>query len=138
MQINNTQMRHYTSVQSVQACHMTRGDYNTYRGWTMPEGENGSDPGYLVKPASGPTSDDQDYVTWMPANIFERGHQQSESMGFGAAIEDLKMGDRQRLKEAYDQVFRLHHDLGLARMQLRISMGITFLVGGLSVLLSLY
>lgn len=28
---------------------MTRGDYNNYRGWTIPKDEDPKDEGYLVK-----------------------------------------------------------------------------------------
>jgi hypothetical protein len=58
-------MEKYVGVEFVQAEPMTRGDYNIYRGWTIPEDENPSDEGYLVERKSG-------HVNWIPKDIFEK------------------------------------------------------------------
>ncbi|MBL4700534.1 MAG: hypothetical protein JKX85_04675 [Phycisphaeraceae bacterium] len=42
-------MQTYIGVKIVSAKPMTRGDYNTYRGWTIPRDENPLDDGYLVE-----------------------------------------------------------------------------------------
>jgi len=44
---------------------MTRGDYNEYRGWTIPEDENPQDDGYLVKYPEG-------YESWCPKDVFDK------------------------------------------------------------------
>ena len=43
---------------------MTRGDYNTYRGWQIPTDENPADEGYHVKHADG-------HESWSPKKDFE-------------------------------------------------------------------
>ena len=43
---------------------MTRGDYNTYRGWQIPTDENPADEGYHVKHADG-------HESWSPKEDFE-------------------------------------------------------------------
>lgn len=42
---------------------MTRGKYNEYRGWTMPEDEDPADDGFLVVYSDG-------YETWSPKKQF--------------------------------------------------------------------
>ena len=42
-------LKKYVGVKLIEAKPMTRGDYNKYRGWVIPEDENPNDEGYLVK-----------------------------------------------------------------------------------------
>ena len=42
-------MKQYVGVKLIEAKPVTRGDYNKYRGWTIPKDENPNDEGYLVK-----------------------------------------------------------------------------------------
>ena len=53
----------------VSAMPMSRGVYNSVRGWEIPE--NPSDDGYLVVYNIG--SDDE-YVSWSPKHIFDDGY----------------------------------------------------------------
>lgn len=57
-------MKKYVGTKVIEASPMTRGDYNNYRGWQIPEDENSEDAGYLVKYSD-------DYVSWSPAYAFE-------------------------------------------------------------------
>lgn len=57
-------MQKYIRCHMVEAKPMTRGDYNTYRGWTIPADENPADGGYLVQYPDG-------YVSWCPKAQFE-------------------------------------------------------------------
>lgn len=57
----------YIGVKQVEAKPMTRGDYNDYRGWTVPADENPNDEGYMVKYAD-------DYVSWSPKETFEKSY----------------------------------------------------------------
>lgn len=41
-------MKTYIGIKSVEAVPMTRGEYNEYRRWNIPAGENPNDAGYLV------------------------------------------------------------------------------------------
>ena len=45
---------------------MTRGNYNEFRGWIIPENENPLDEGFLLK------DPDSNYITWIPKDIFEK------------------------------------------------------------------
>lgn len=60
-------MQKYIGVKQVEAKKMTRGDYNDYRGWTVPADENPNDEGYMVKYAD-------DYVSWSPKETFEKSY----------------------------------------------------------------
>lgn len=46
-------MKTYIGVKKIEAEPMTRGDYNTYRGWQIHTDENPDDEGYHVKHADG-------------------------------------------------------------------------------------
>lgn len=65
----------YTGTKTLLAWPMTRGEYNAYRGWTVPQDENPEDPGYLVEYTDNPTTpnhpDHANYISWFPASIFE-------------------------------------------------------------------
>lgn len=59
---------------------MTRGAYNTLRGWTLPADENGADAGYLVEYADEQRPNCEGfvgYVSWSPADVFERAYKQA-------------------------------------------------------------
>ena len=57
---------------------MTRGEYNEYRGWATPEGEDPQDAGYLVEYQDGGKANDSrhtGYISWSPKDVFERSYQ---------------------------------------------------------------
>ena len=59
---------------------MTRQEYNNYRGWILPEGEDGSDNGYLVEYTDGGTPNvpgHPGYVSWSPQDVFEKSYHTS-------------------------------------------------------------
>ena len=58
-------MKKYIGVKQVEAKTITRGDYNDYRGWTVPANENPNDEGYLVKHS-------ENYVSWIAKDEFEK------------------------------------------------------------------
>lgn len=58
---------------------MTRIEYNMFRGWTLPENENGEDEGYLVEYTDGGkanTDQYKGYVSWSPKDVFERAYKE--------------------------------------------------------------
>lgn len=64
----------YVGTKFLKAWPMTRGDYNAYRGWTMPEEENPADEGYLVEYENGGEpnhADHKGYISWSPRGVFE-------------------------------------------------------------------
>ena len=79
-------MKKYIGTKIIEGKPMTRGEYNLYRGWTIPENENPEDAGYLVKYPDG-------YESWSPKEQFEEAYREfTEGMSFGAAVHLLKQG----------------------------------------------
>lgn len=69
----------YVGTKRLMAWPMSRAEYNTYRGWTLPPDERGEDTGYLVEyldqagnQANHPNH--EGYVSWSPANVFEHSY----------------------------------------------------------------
>lgn len=60
-------MKKYIGCKLIEAEPMTRGVYNNYRGWTIPENENPEDAGYLVRYPDG-------YVSWSPKMVFDSAY----------------------------------------------------------------
>ena len=60
-------MKNYIGTKRIEAEPMTRGDYNKYRGWTIPADENPEDEGYIVKYSN-------DYISWLPKQAFEEAY----------------------------------------------------------------
>lgn len=77
----------YIGVKIVDAEPMNIGDYNKFRGWTIPENENPITEGYLVKYKDG-------YVSWCPKKQFEEANRPINELTFGQALEALKKGYR--------------------------------------------
>ena len=88
-------MKQYIGTKLINAKPMTRGEYNKYRGWEVPDNENPEDAGYLVEYQDSPTANTPDhagYVSWSPKDVFDKAYRQSDGMPFGLAIEALKRG----------------------------------------------
>jgi len=60
-------MKHYIAVKAVKAMSMSLGEYNQFRGWTIPKDEDPNTQGYLVEYSDG-------YQSWSPAEAFEKSH----------------------------------------------------------------
>ena len=74
---------------------MTRGEYNTHRGWEAPEGEEQDVDGYLVEYLDGGKAnhpEHEGYISWSPADVFEGAYRPVDGMTFGLALEALQMG----------------------------------------------
>lgn len=78
-------VKQYIGTKMIKAKPMNRGDYNKYRGWNIPEGENPADEGYLVMYSDG-------YESWSPKKQFEEAYRDCMGMTFGIALELLKKG----------------------------------------------
>jgi Protein of unknown function (DUF2829) len=90
-------MKHYIGTKLISATPMNRADYNTYRGWALPENENGADEGYLVEYLDGGKPNDDrhaGYISWSPKEQFENAYRETSGMSFGLAIEALKKGHK--------------------------------------------
>ena len=90
-------MQKFFGTKHIAAQAMTRQAYNDLRGWTLPDDEDGSDAGYLVEYLDGgkPNVDGFDgYVSWSPAEQFEKAYQPTTAMSFSHALQALKTGHR--------------------------------------------
>lgn len=68
----------YIGTKSVLAVPMSRGEYNEYQGWQIPENEDPGDPGYLIEYKDGGKAnhpDHEGYISWSPKDVFEHSYQ---------------------------------------------------------------
>lgn len=82
-------MKQYTGTKTVLATAMTRGDYNAYRGWMILADEDPTDAGYLVEYTDGGKTNDSrhaGYISWSPADVFERAYKEDAPMDFRARV----------------------------------------------------
>ena len=77
----------YIGSKIVDAEAMSRGEYNEYRGWSIPTDENPADEGYMLHHESGRKS-------WMPKAEFEATYRRTDGLNFGLALEAAKKGMR--------------------------------------------
>lgn len=87
----------YIGTKLVKGTPMSRAEYNTYRGWALPDDEDGEDPGFLVEYLDGGAANHPDhpgYISWSPVGVFEKAYRLTEGMTFGQAIEAMKAGQR--------------------------------------------
>lgn len=88
-------MKTYIGTKIINAKPMTRGDYNAFRGWTVPADENPADEGYLVEYTDGGKGNTNlyaGYVSWSPKEQFEKAYRETDGLTFGLALEALKRG----------------------------------------------
>jgi len=87
----------YLGTKLVKMTPMNRLAYNVYRGWELPEDEDGADEGYLVEYLDGGKANHPDhkgYISWSPKDVAERAYKEVDPEGntFGAAVEHVKAG----------------------------------------------
>lgn len=80
-------MEKYIGTKALLARTMNLGDYNVYRGWTIPLAEDPDAKGYLVKYSDG-------YESWSPADAFEESYKSDGNYNFGHAMFLLEQGYR--------------------------------------------
>jgi hypothetical protein len=91
------QMKTYIGTKLVKMRPMNRAEYNAYRGWQLPEDEDGDDDGYLIENMDGgkPNVPGHDgYVSWLPSTQAYTQYRPTDGLSFGLAIEAMKMGKR--------------------------------------------
>ena len=84
-------------VKLINAIPMSRAEYNDLRGWVLPSDENGEDAGYLVEYLDGGRANHPNfvgYISWSPADVFEKAYRKTNGLTFGLAIEALKLGKK--------------------------------------------
>lgn len=70
-------MKKYEGRKQILAKPMNRLEYNEYRGWQLPEDENGTDEGFLVEYIDGGEANHPDhvgYISWSPKTVFENAY----------------------------------------------------------------
>lgn len=73
------QSKRYEGIKRLSAVPMTRGEYNAYRGWRVPDGESPGDAGYLVEYEDGGKpnhANHKNYISWSPKDVFERSYRE--------------------------------------------------------------
>lgn len=88
-------MQQFIGTKIIKAKPMTLGEYTAYRKWAIGENEIESTLGYLVEYTDGDESnhpDHEGYISWSPANVFEKAYRQTDGLNFGLALEAMKMG----------------------------------------------
>ena len=90
-------MKFYSGTKNLLAQKINKGDYNLYRGWDIPENENPNEEGYIVEYLDGGKANHEKhdgYISWSPADVFEKSYNQNGELNFGQALEALKSGKR--------------------------------------------
>jgi hypothetical protein len=70
-------MQRFIGTKTILARPLTRGEYNTYRGWNPPAGEDQSVQGYLVEYTDGGAPNDPrhtGYISWSPKEQFDNAY----------------------------------------------------------------
>lgn len=95
-------MTEYVGTKVLLAQPITRGAYNAYRGWTVPEDENPDDEGYLVEYTDGGKANHPDhkgYISWSPKDVFERAYHPTKDYGDLADYQKRVMMERDELND---------------------------------------
>lgn len=85
----------HIGLKMINAVAMTRGEYNILQGWQIPANENSHDAGYLVEYLDGGKPNHPDYtgyISWTPAEVFEKAYKANEQFSFSEALYLLKQG----------------------------------------------
>ena len=91
-------MVNYIGIKKIKAEPMTRGDYNNFRGWNIPENENPNDKGYIVKYSDG-------YISWSPKSVFEEAYDEIGNKPLIDTVVLMKSNDyKERFIAEYQQL----------------------------------
>lgn len=86
----------FAGTSMVHAATMTRQEYNDYRGWQLPEGENGSDVGYIIEDREGKknTEELKGFVQWLPKDEFLRKFSSAQTPQDRVRLEQRDLYDK--------------------------------------------
>ena len=82
-------MKEYIGTKIILAEPMNRQEYNDYRGWELPDDEDGREEGYLVEYPDSPNSNHAchaGYLSWSPKDQFDNAYRFTDGMNFGHVI----------------------------------------------------
>jgi hypothetical protein len=96
------QMTHYYGTRHILARPMTRGEYNTYRGWTIPGNEDPSDEGYLTESLDWTKPNHpchEGHISWVRAGEFKAVYTPTPGAGLPLPqqqmmIEEFELNDK--------------------------------------------
>jgi hypothetical protein len=84
----------FIGTKSVLATTMSRGEYNEYRGWTIPENEDPAEQGYLVEYVDGGKPNDErhkGYISWSPPSTYSTNYHQSQTPQDRVRLEQIEL-----------------------------------------------
>ena len=95
----NLDFKTYIGTKKLKAVPMNKSSYNSYRGWTMPENEDGSEEGYLVEYLDGGKPNDvrhEGYISWSPKDVFEKAYKEDVEETFLDRLikEEKELGEK--------------------------------------------
>ncbi|EDT74948.1 Gp49 family protein [Clostridium butyricum] len=82
-------MDSYIGIKLIEAKPMKLGDYNRFKGWTIPVDEDPQREGYLVKYSD-------DYISWSPKEVFEKAYlkvDENKNLPSGVSIGQQMVND---------------------------------------------
>jgi len=114
-------MKQYTGTKTLKAKPMTLGEYNELRGWTQPENDSPAEtPGYLVEYQDGGKANHADfsgYISWSPADIFEKFYHPSETHQERVHEEKRELDDKAKKLSEFIGKNPLFEKLGAAEQE---------------------
>ena len=86
----------FAGTSLVYAATMTRQEYNDYRGWQLPEDENGKDVGYILEDRAGQKNTEQldGFVQWLPKDEFLRKFASAETPQDRVRLEQRELNEK--------------------------------------------
>lgn len=87
----------YQGTKTLRARTMNKRAYCLYRGWEVPANEDPTESGYLVEYQDGGKPNDErheGYISWSPADVFERTYMPAESFVDRMRIELRELSER--------------------------------------------
>lgn len=90
-------MNKYIGTKELLAKPMTRGEYNDYRGWPLPENENPKDEGYIVEYLDGGKPNDarhEGYISWSPVDVFNNAYKPADTFLDRLKVEQVEVQTR--------------------------------------------
>lgn len=88
-------MNRFIGTKVVLARPMTLGEYNSYRGWPMPDDEDPNAVGYLIEYQDGGKpnhADHKGYISWSPQSQFDKAYLETDGMTFSMALDATRLG----------------------------------------------
>jgi hypothetical protein len=90
-------MKEFIGTKIINAKPMSLLEYNAFRGWNIPNNEDGATTGFLVEyinEGNANTEKYKNYVSWSPSEVFENTYKSSGELSFGDALVYLKRGHK--------------------------------------------